>query len=122
MEYKPSKSVFDEIMDFVSEVKSHKKKTLDKQRILEFFEDLYKNKQTVQTNIGTKAVKFEGLNDEQVECFLKIFDGYKEHFEKNSNFGKIVRHEDHIVNNNGFEDVTTASAEKVIMMPTPPVN
>lgn len=123
MEYKSNKTVFESVMEFLSEVKSHKKKSIDKQRVLQFLEDLYSDKQTVQVNIGARPIKFEGLNEEQTEWFLKIFDGYKENFDRSSKLGKVERHEDFIVNNNGFEDITSASATQVInMIPTPPID
>lgn len=108
-----SVSVFEQVINYIETLKNLKKKKIDVAEVLAFLESLYYDKQTINVNIDSNPVQFEGLHKEQVDCFLKIFDGYKKSLESNNVFGKVVRNDD-------FEEVTTEKP-KVIQIPTPPL-
>jgi HD-GYP domain-containing protein (c-di-GMP phosphodiesterase class II) len=119
------KSVFEEITAYVEKLRENKKKTVVKEDVINFLDSIYQDKQTIDVNMDVTPVKFEGLNDQQVECFLKIFEGFRSYVQTSE--GSVARHpdvQDGVVNNNGFESVTYASAEKVVNLSpfsTPPV-
>jgi len=111
------KSVYDVLIPWATSIRDSKKKNLSKTEVVDIIDTAFKNKQTVEVNVEQRGpVKFEGLTQEQVEVFLKIFDGYKADLDSKSMVGKAT-----IIKNTPpleeFEEVKSKNKPKS----TPPV-
>jgi hypothetical protein len=112
------KTVFEVLTNWASELQeAKKKKTINKQEVIDKINSVFQDKQTVDVNILIDApTKFEGLTKDQVSVFLKIFDGYKADLESRTMTGKatIIKTTPHP---EGFEEIKS----KPRITPTPPL-
>lgn len=77
------KTLFFEISNWIKELKDSNKKSIKVAELSTKFEQLIKDKLTVDINMSTYSVKFEGLNQEQSDALSKIFESYvREYKEK----------------------------------------
>jgi len=111
------KTVFDALTSWISELQeSKKKKTINKQEVIDKINSVFNDKQTVEVNILVDApTKFEGLSKDQVSVFLKIFDGYKADLDRKSGgSATVIKTTPHP---EGFEEITPIPN----LRPTPPI-